>query len=80
MSKGSEKLRLGPLPRSETVKLTISVSAATKASLDQYASLHSQLHGENVDAIALIPYMLEAFIERDRGFKALRIKSTGLLR
>lgn len=80
MSKGVEKLRLGPLPRSELVKLTISVSAATKVALDQYASLHSQLHGENVDAIALIPYMLEAFIARDRGFKALRTKSTGVLR
>ncbi len=43
-------------------------------------TLHSQLHGESVDAIALIPYMLEAFIERDRGFKALRTKSTGVLR
>lgn len=79
MNKG-EKLRLGPLPRSEVVKLTISVSAATKAALDQYASLHSQLHGESVDATALIPYMLEAFIERDRGFKALRNKSSAGLR
>ncbi|MGH8436619.1 MAG: DUF2274 domain-containing protein [Pseudomonas sp.] len=76
MSKGVEKLRLGPLPKSEMVKLTISISAATKALLDHYASLHSQLHGVDVDAIALIPYMLEAFIERDRGFKALRSKST----
>ena len=79
MSKGVERLRLGALPRSEMVKLTISVSAATKSSLDQYASLHTQLHGESVDAVALIPYMLEAFIERDRGFKALRTKSTGAL-
>jgi len=77
MSKGVEKLRLGPLPRSEMVKLTISISAATKVALEQYASLHSQLHGESIDAVALIPYMLEEFIERDRGFKALRAKSTG---
>lgn len=80
MSKGVERLRLGPLPRIDMVKLTISVSAATKASLDHYASLHSQLHGETVDAIALIPYMLQAFIERDRGFKALRTKSPSVLR
>ena len=79
MNKG-DKLRLGPLPRNEMVKLTIAVSAATKASLDHYATLHSELHGENMDAIALIPYMLEAFIERDRGFKAMRTKSTGGLR
>lgn len=80
MSKGVERLRLGPLPRIDMVKLTVSVSAATKASLDHYASLHSQLYGENVDAIALIPHMLQAFIERDCGFKALRTKSPGVLR
>lgn len=72
MSKGVGKLRLGPLPRSEMVKLTISMPADLKASLDRYASLHSQVHGEDVDAAALIPHMLAAFIERDRGFKALR--------
>lgn len=75
MSKGVEKLRLGPLPKTEVVKLTIAISAATKFALDRYASLHSQLHGENVDATALIPHMLEAFIDRDRGFKSLNAKS-----
>lgn len=75
MSKGAEKLRLGPLPRTEVVKLTIVVSAATKSALDRYASLHSQLYGENVDATALIPHMLETFIDRDRGFKSLDAKS-----
>lgn len=75
MNKNVEKLRLGPLPKTKTVKLTISVSVATKSSLDQYASLHSQLHGESIDAMTLIPYMLEAFIERDRGFKSWRSKS-----
>lgn len=80
MSKGVGSLRLGPLPKTEMVKLTISVSAATKSSLDQYASLHSQLHGERVDAAALIPHMLEAFIERDRGFKALSSKSANPMR
>ncbi|MGH7461331.1 MAG: DUF2274 domain-containing protein [Longimicrobiales bacterium] len=74
MSKGVEKLRLGPLPKKEVVKLTIAISAATKSALDRYASLHSQFHGETVDAIALIPHMLEAFIERDRGFKSLNAK------
>ncbi|MDP3750791.1 MAG: DUF2274 domain-containing protein [Polaromonas sp.] len=80
MSKGVEKLRLGPLPKTEVVKLTIAVSAATKSALDRYASLHSQLHGESVDATALIPHMLEAFIARDRGFKSLNAKSGGSIR
>ena len=71
MSKGVEKLRLGPLPKTEVVKITIAVSAATKSALDRYASLHSQFHGEIVDATTLIPHMLESFIARDRGFKVL---------
>jgi hypothetical protein len=71
MTKGVSTLRLGPLPRTEFVKLTIAVPVDVKASLDRYADLHSQLHGEKVDAIVLIPHMLVAFIERDRGFKSL---------
>jgi hypothetical protein len=74
MTKGTSTLRLGPLPRTEFVKLTVAVPADVKASLDRYADLHSQLNGEKVDATALIPYMLAAFIERDRGFKSLTSK------
>jgi len=37
--------------------------------LDRYAALHAQTYGEAVDAAALIPYMLEAFIASDRGFR-----------
>lgn len=75
MTKDTGPLRLGPLPRTEFVKLTLAVPADIKASLDRYADLHSQLHGEKVDAAALIPYMLAAFIERDRGFKSLTSKN-----
>ena len=75
MSTHVGKLRLGPLPKTEVVKLTIAVSVDVKASLDRYADLHSQLHGEKVDAAGLIPHMLAAFIEHDRGFKSLTSKN-----
>jgi len=65
------KLRLGPLPRTETVKLTITLSIELKASLDRYADLHAQTWSEPVDVLALVPHMLAAFMERDRGFRAL---------
>ena len=65
------KLRLGPLPKTETLKLTFACSANLKVELDRYAALHAQTYGEAVDAVALIPHMLEAFMERDRGFKRL---------
>ncbi|EYS94435.1 hypothetical protein CF68_24025 [Cupriavidus sp. SK-4] len=65
----TRKLRLGPLPRTESTKLTFSCPASLKADLDRYAALHAQTYGEAVDAIALIPYMLEAFMARDRAFR-----------
>ncbi|PQA50127.1 DUF2274 domain-containing protein [Amnimonas aquatica] len=62
-------LRLGPLPKTEAVKLTIMLTTELKQQLDRYAELHSQTWGDAVDATALIPHMLEAFMARDRGFK-----------
>jgi hypothetical protein len=74
MSPSASKLRLGPLPKTETVKLTITMSIELKAMLDRYADLHAQAWSEPVDVLTLIPHMLAAFMERDRGFKALRSK------
>ncbi len=56
----------------QNVKITIVLPAELREALDSYAALHSQLHGEHVDTETLIPYMLEAFIARDRGFKSMR--------
>lgn len=69
MSASTAKLRLGPLPKTESVKLTFACPASLKADLDRYAALHAQAYGESVDAVTLIPHMLEAFIAGDRGFK-----------
>ncbi|BCL87276.1 DUF2274 domain-containing protein [Ralstonia pseudosolanacearum] len=65
----TRKLRLGPLPKTESTKLTFSCPADLKANLDRYAALHAQTYGETVDAATLIPHMLEAFMAGDRGFK-----------
>jgi len=65
----TRKLRLGPLPKTESIKLTFACPATLKADLDRYAALHAQTYGEAVDATTLIPHMLEAFITGDRGFK-----------
>jgi len=40
-----------------------------KSDLDRYAALHAQAYGEVVDAVTLIPHMLEAFMAGDRGFR-----------
>jgi len=62
------RLRLGPLPKTETVKLTFTCSVVLKAELERYAAMHSQAYGESVDALTLIPHMLETFMARDREF------------
>jgi hypothetical protein len=64
----TRKLRLGPLPKTETVKLTFICPTSLKAELERYAAQHAQTYGEAVDAVTLIPHMLEAFMAGDRGF------------
>jgi hypothetical protein len=71
VSASTSKLRLGPLPKTESVKLTFACPVVLKAELERYAAMHSQAYGEQVDALTLIPHMLEAFMERDRGFKKI---------
>ncbi|WP_370880740.1 DUF2274 domain-containing protein [Variovorax paradoxus] len=46
------------------------MSGKLKAPLEAYAEVYSRLHGP-VDALALVPRMLSAFIVMNRGFKAL---------
>ena len=65
----TRKLRLGPLPDTQTVKLAFTCPARLKADLDHYAALHAQTYGESVDAATLIPLMLEVFMARDRAFR-----------
>jgi hypothetical protein len=65
----TKKLRLGPLPKTESVKLTFACTVRLKEDLDRYASLHALTYGEAVEATTLISHMLEAFMAGDRGFR-----------
>lgn len=65
----TRKLRLGSLPKTEIFKLTFACPSSLKADLDRYAELHAQTYGEAVDAVTLIPHMLEVFLAGDRGFR-----------
>jgi len=47
------------------------LSGQPEADLKRYAAQHSQTYGEEVDALTLVPYMLEAFMVRDRVFRRL---------
>ncbi len=56
----TRKLRLGPLPKIESIKLAFTCPTNLKADLDRYAALHTHVYGETVDAATLIPHMLES--------------------
>lgn len=71
MSKGANRLSLGKLPVASSVRMTITLSSELKAQLDAYAEMHARVYQVPVDAVALVPHMLAAFITRDRGFKTL---------
>lgn len=68
----TKKLSLGPVPKSESVKLILMVSTELRENLDLYAALHSEVNGTPVDAATLAPLMLETFMARDKGFRAAR--------
>jgi len=55
--------------RANPGKLTFTCPASLKANLDRYAALHAQTYGETVDAVTLIPHMLDTFMVGDRGFR-----------
>jgi hypothetical protein len=78
MSTTAGRLRLGPLPRMESVKVTFICTAVLRAELERYAALHAQTYGEPVDAVTLIPHMLSTFMARDRGFR--RSETVGSMR
>lgn len=67
-------LRLGRLPKVGVVRITIILPEPLKEELDQYAAEHSRLY-EPVDAAALIPHMLEAFLRSDRGWRSRKAKA-----
>jgi hypothetical protein len=70
------KLRLGPMPDTSLIKMTVSIPASLKLQLERYAELHSQSFGTPVDAQTLVPMMLVAFLAKDRAFeRAVREKT-----
>lgn len=68
------KLKLGRLPKVGIVRMTIAMPEPLKEELDRYAAEHSQLY-EPVEAAALIPHMIEAFIRSDRGYRSRKAQA-----
>lgn len=62
------ELRLPQLPDRTPVKITISVSPQQSQALNDYAAAYSEAYGKSEPVHELIPAMLAAFLESDRGF------------
>ena len=69
------RLLLGPLARTDTVKVTVALPFTLKEELDRYAEVHSAAWSKDVEAADLIPHILALFLSKDRQFKkAIREK------
>jgi hypothetical protein len=62
-------LKLGLLPDRVPIKLTITVQPGLKKALDDYARLYALNYGAEEEVTELIPYMLDAFLKADGGFR-----------
>ncbi len=71
------KLRLGPLPKTDVVKLSITIPEVVKNQLEAYAELHAAEYGQKSELGILIAQILEQFMARDRVFqRALRARGS----
>ena len=65
-------LKLDKLPDREAVKITFTASPELKAALNDYAEIYRRTYGHKEGVADLIPFMLEAFMNADPGFKRAR--------
>jgi hypothetical protein len=65
-------LKLGKLPDRTPVKITITVSPDLNLALGEYAEVYRSAYGEAETIAELIPFMLGAFLDSDRGFAKAR--------
>lgn len=61
-------LKLARLPDRTPVKLTITIGAELHQSLREYADLYQSTYGVAEQIVDLVPFMLEAFLQSDKGF------------
>ena len=65
-------LKLAKLPDRTPAKITITVSSDLNQALHRYAALYRATYGEAESVADLIPFMLDAFLDSDRGFAKAR--------
>lgn len=66
------ELKLAKLPDRKPVKIAITISPNLNKKLDAYADAYKGAYGDEEKVTDLIPFMLEQFLDGDRGFKGKR--------
>jgi len=66
------ELKLAKLPDRTPIKLAITVTPDLHQMLQQYATLYAEAYGREEAITELVPAMLTAFLESDRGFAKAR--------
>lgn len=61
-------IKLAKLPARTPVKLVINVMPELNQDLNDYAAAYQETYGEVETVADLIPYILRAFLDGDRGF------------
>jgi hypothetical protein len=67
-------LKLARLPDRTPIKLMISITPDLNDDLGAYAEAYKAQYGRSETVIDLVPYMLRAFLDGDRGFAKNRSK------
>ena len=68
----TKALKIGPLKDRTPIKLNLLLDPDLHADLEDYAAIHTQAFGKRVSPADIAPFMLQALIESDAGFKRAR--------
>ena len=66
-------IKLAKLPDRALVKLIITISPDLDQMLTDYAAIYAQTYGKTEPVADLVPSMIAAFLESDRGFLKARM-------
>ncbi|MBR0916243.1 MULTISPECIES: DUF2274 domain-containing protein [Bradyrhizobium] len=66
-------MKLAKLPDRTPVKMSVIFTPGLAQRLREYANFYAETYGNREEVADLIPFILEAFLDRDKAFK--RIKS-----
>ena len=66
------ELKLGKLPDREPVKIAFKASPELARMLRDYAAAYREAYGEDEAIEQLVPFILTAFLDSDRGFAKAR--------